>query len=233
MLILTRKIGETLLIGDDIRVVILDVRGKQVRLGIEAPPDVVVLREEVLQRLAQENVLSAAFQFADFQDASLCARNAVKQSSGLKNAKPSCIAVKTRDFGEAIVSESEIIEFPQGLPGFPQLQRYALIENPEIAPFLCLQSLDDPGLAFVAADPVSLLPDYRLSPLGSVLKELQAQDMHELKTLVLLTIPPGQPREITANLTGPILINPRLHRGKQIMVENSRYSQKHHVLARG
>jgi len=67
VLILTRKFGEALLIGKDIRVVVLEVRGKQVRIGIDAPEDVVVLREEVHQRLTQENLQAASFQYSDLE----------------------------------------------------------------------------------------------------------------------------------------------------------------------
>jgi carbon storage regulator len=55
VLIVTRKCSEGLFIGDDIRITILEVRGKQVRLGIEAPITVVVLREEVYRRIQEEN----------------------------------------------------------------------------------------------------------------------------------------------------------------------------------
>jgi carbon storage regulator len=54
MLILTRRVGETLIIGDDIRVTIMDVRGMQVRIGIEAPREVPVNREEIHLRLLAE-----------------------------------------------------------------------------------------------------------------------------------------------------------------------------------
>lgn len=54
MLILTRKIGECLTIGEHVRLVVLGVNGKQVRLGIEAPTDLVVLREEIAPRPPQE-----------------------------------------------------------------------------------------------------------------------------------------------------------------------------------
>lgn len=54
MLILTRRIGETVVIGDDIEVTVLNVKGNQVRVGIEAPKDVPVHREEVRQRIEQE-----------------------------------------------------------------------------------------------------------------------------------------------------------------------------------
>jgi carbon storage regulator len=54
MLILTRRVGETLMIGDDVKITILKVSGNQIRIGVEAPKDVSVHREEVYQRVLQE-----------------------------------------------------------------------------------------------------------------------------------------------------------------------------------
>lgn len=56
MLILTRRIGEKLIIGDDISVFILGVKGNQVRIGVEAPKDVSVHREEIFQRIQAEKI---------------------------------------------------------------------------------------------------------------------------------------------------------------------------------
>ena len=55
MLILTRKLGESITIGDNIRVSVLGIRGRQVRLGIDAPSDVVVHREEIYVKIQEEN----------------------------------------------------------------------------------------------------------------------------------------------------------------------------------
>lgn len=55
MLVLTRKVGEGIAIGDDVKIIVMQVKGKQVRLGIKASPNTVVHREEVYQRIQDEN----------------------------------------------------------------------------------------------------------------------------------------------------------------------------------
>ncbi len=59
MLVLTRKTGESITIGNEIKIIVLEVKGKQVKIGIDAPPYIPVHRLEVYQKIQEENIRAA------------------------------------------------------------------------------------------------------------------------------------------------------------------------------
>ena len=67
MLVLTRKVGEAISIGDDIKVIVMKVSGQQVKLGIKASPATVVHREEVYQKIHEENIQASQARVQDIE----------------------------------------------------------------------------------------------------------------------------------------------------------------------
>lgn len=68
MLVLTRKVNQSIIIGENIEVVVLEVRGEQVRLGIKAPRDVAVHRQEIFDQIQEENESAAGVDVSDVPD---------------------------------------------------------------------------------------------------------------------------------------------------------------------
>ena len=68
MLVLSRKVGESIIVGDHIKLIILGIKGDMVRVGIEAPEDVSIHREEVFIKIRDENLKAASEVPADFAD---------------------------------------------------------------------------------------------------------------------------------------------------------------------
>jgi carbon storage regulator len=67
MLVLTRKSGEAINVGEEITITVLEIRGNQVRLGIEAPLTVVIQRKELYERIRTENLVSSRLSMEDFK----------------------------------------------------------------------------------------------------------------------------------------------------------------------
>lgn len=69
MLILTRKLGEEITIGDDITIKLLEVKGAQVKLGIEAPQEISIHRKEIYEKIREENMRSSEVDLSDLSEA--------------------------------------------------------------------------------------------------------------------------------------------------------------------
>lgn len=138
--------------------------------------------------------------------------------------------INTRQFGEVTIDKEKIILVPKGLPGFPELTRYILLEHESIQPFISLQSVEEESLAFYIMDPVLFDSDYKVN-LEPHIKEMKWEDKDRDNTFlyVILNVTDKDPKKITANLLGPLLINIAKNQAVQILINNEKYSHKHLV----
>ncbi|MGB7062442.1 MAG: flagellar assembly protein FliW [Candidatus Zixiibacteriota bacterium] len=132
-------------------------------------------------------------------------------------------------FGEIDFEENEIIVLPKGILGFSQLTRYILLEKEGSGPFKWLQSVEDPNVAFVIADPLNFFPNYKLEINEKELEELNYTNSKDLITYVIVTVPQDASLA-SADLLGPLVINSKKRLAKQAVMSNTPYTTKHYLL---
>jgi len=137
------------------------------------------------------------------------------------------LKLETRDFGPVEIDQQKTIMMPSGMPGFPGMQRFVILEREESRPFLWYQCVDDPGLAFVIINPLLFKPDYSLD-LTPAMKDMSWEESQEenLAIYAIVNASEGVPEKITANLIGPLVINTGKNEAVQMVISGSPYSHK-------
>ncbi|MGV1100158.1 flagellar assembly protein FliW [Thiovibrio sp. JS02] len=133
------------------------------------------------------------------------------------------LRVMTSRFGELRVRPEKIITMTSPFLGFPDSKRFLLKPHGEESPFMWLQSLDDPKLAFVVTQALLLAPRYQPIIPGFIRQELDAAENAPLEILLILTIPRDNPQKMTANLLGPVVINSQKRLAKQVLQDPTVY----------
>lgn len=135
----------------------------------------------------------------------------------------------TSRFGQINFEEKDILFLPKGILGFSQLSKYVIVEKSDYEPFKWLQSVEDPEVAFAIVDPTLFFPNYKLEVNEKELEELNFQQMKELITYAIATVP-SDPSQISVDLLGPLVINYKKRIAKQVVMPDSPYTTKHYVL---
>ena len=127
--------------------------------------------------------------------------------------------ITTTRFGELELEDDKFIAMPDGMVGFSE--RRFIILNPENGgPFCWFQALDNPGLSFVVVDPVRFFPEYQVKLAREESDKLQLEPEDEKVLLCVVTMAPD-PRQITINLQGPIVVNPARMIARQVVLEGN------------
>jgi len=133
------------------------------------------------------------------------------------------IKIMTR-FGEVEYDPDNLLIFPAGLIGLPNLRSFIVMPNRKQGPLFWIQSVDEPEIAFVLTDPTNFFLDYVVKPDTAERSSLQIDEEDECYVLSVVTVPPDQ--KITLNLAAPVLFAPKTNRAIQVILENTEYQTR-------
>jgi flagellar assembly factor FliW len=137
--------------------------------------------------------------------------------------------IETALLGEITIEKSDIIHFPEAIPGFPEEKQFILIPLEEDSPFMYLQSVKTRELCLIVANPFAFFIDYEIKLDEETLQKLAIEkEQPNVAIYTILTIPEDF-KKTTANLLGPIVININNKKGLQFIAQNSDYNTKHFI----
>lgn len=131
------------------------------------------------------------------------------------------MVINTRVFGEVTIEDNKLIHFPGGIVGFPELQDFALIHDPdqgENGGIRWMQSVQEPQFAMPVIDPLRVKEDYNPVVEDDLLLPLGDINPDDLLVLVTITVP-SDLTQMTVNLMAPFIINADNRKAAQIIVD--------------
>lgn len=134
-------------------------------------------------------------------------------------------------FGEIEYVKEDIVTFSEGMIGFSQFQEYVVVNTKEGSPYKWLQSVSEPKLAFLVSVPEAFLEDYSPEIRNEEAKKLKLSEETNYLVLVTTTIPAGRPKEATANLAAPIIINLETRQAKQVILDDEAYTIRYPIFS--
>lgn len=127
--------------------------------------------------------------------------------------------------GTLDVEPADVLDFPQGLPGFEACRHFVLVSSGEIAPLCCLHGVDGPPVSFVGIDPRWVLPDYPCELSEPDRLRIGDPASGPLVWLALVTL--AADGAATVNLRAPVVINPERMIGCQLVPQDSPFPLRH------
>ena len=144
--------------------------------------------------------------------------------------------IDTSRFGPLDIDEDSIIRFSAGILGFPDEKRYVLLPHREDSPLYWLQSIDNPDLAFLVINPFVVNRDYSFEIPDDIQEEMGIESVENIQTLVLVTVRRnggGEKKQVTANMLGPVIINTKNMKARQLVLDPRKYDVRYNLAVPG
>lgn len=137
------------------------------------------------------------------------------------------MVIATSRFGQLEVNAERLITFPEGILGFPAQSEYALIQTGADSGFYWLQSVGTADLAFVVCDPRLFVADYQV-PVK--LEDLEGIELSSVQHAQVFVIVNKVGDLLTGNLQGPLVVNVRNRKARQLVLSDKKFSTRHPLM---
>lgn len=136
--------------------------------------------------------------------------------------------IETKYLGDQEINKDKIIQFENGLPAFETEKEFIVLPFGEGTPFYILQSVKTKDVAFVIVNPFDFFQDYQAKLSDATIEQLNIESQEDVALFTILTV--QEPfSKTTANLQGPLVINSKKQKGKQIFLNDAQYGLKHFI----
>ena len=137
--------------------------------------------------------------------------------------------INTRRFGELEIEEQDVVRFADGIPAFEDEHEFVVLPYEEGTPYMFLQSMMTPELAFLMTDPFVFFPDYSFELDDENMEKLAINSMDDVLVCTLISVPRSGVADMTTNLLAPVVINRHTMQARQIVLEKTQYTTKHRL----
>ena len=134
--------------------------------------------------------------------------------------------INTLRFGELEIEEQDVVRFADGIPAFEDEHEFVVLPYEEGTPYMFLQSMATPELAFLMTDPFVFFPDYSFELDDENMDKLEIKTMDDVLVCTLISIPRSGVADMTTNLLAPVVINRHTMQARQIVLEKTQYTTK-------
>ena len=137
--------------------------------------------------------------------------------------------INTLRFGELEIEEQDVVRFADGIPAFEDEHEFVVLPYEEGTPYMFLQSMMTPELAFLMTDPFVFFPDYSFELDDENMEKLAINSMDDVLVCTLISVPRSGVADMTTNLLAPVVIIRHSMQARQIVLEKTQYTTKHRL----
>lgn len=137
--------------------------------------------------------------------------------------------INTLRFGELEIEDQDVVRFADGIPAFEDEHEFVVLPYEEGTPYMFLQSMMTPELAFLMTDPFVFFSDYSFELDDENMEKLAINSMDDVLVCTLISVPRSGVADMTTNLLAPVVINRHTMQARQIVLEKTQYTTKHRL----